>query len=107
MQEAALAQEEALVGDVLREAPEPVTLVTLAPLTDVALLLRTYPDVANWLRDVVVMGWLELWDPDRLECGGGRVRAEFGVGQVEPAAEGRDGGRHLEAGIGGGADEAA
>ncbi|HEX5115598.1 MAG TPA: nucleoside hydrolase [Pseudonocardiaceae bacterium] len=37
-------------------APEPVTLVTLAPLTNIALLLRTYPDVSGNLGRVVSMG---------------------------------------------------
>jgi pyrimidine-specific ribonucleoside hydrolase len=33
-----------------------VTLVTLAPLTNIALLLRTYPESAAGLREIVVMG---------------------------------------------------
>jgi len=37
-------------------AGEQVTLVTLAPLTNVALLLRTWPDAAAGLRDIIVMG---------------------------------------------------
>ncbi|HEX4704420.1 MAG TPA: nucleoside hydrolase [Pseudonocardiaceae bacterium] len=37
-------------------APEPVTLVTLAPLTNIALLLRTYPEVAGRLGRVMTMG---------------------------------------------------
>ncbi len=31
-------------------SPEPVTLVTLAPLTNIALLLRTHPEVAGQHR---------------------------------------------------------
>jgi pyrimidine-specific ribonucleoside hydrolase len=37
-------------------APEPVTLVTLAPLTNIALLLRTHPEVTGNLAKVVTMG---------------------------------------------------
>lgn len=46
--------------DLLRErimgADEPVTLVTLAPLTNIALLLRTYPSVVDRIGRVVTMG---------------------------------------------------
>ena len=41
-----------LLRDVIRASAEPVTLVTLAPLTNVALLLRTYPHIAAQLRDL-------------------------------------------------------
>jgi pyrimidine-specific ribonucleoside hydrolase len=37
-------------------APEPVTLVTLAPLTNIALVLRTYPEVTGNIGRVVSMG---------------------------------------------------
>lgn len=37
-------------------APAPVTLVTLAPLTNIALLLRTHPEVVGNLARVVTMG---------------------------------------------------
>ena len=50
-----------LLRDVLLDAsrshPEQrVTLIPLAPLTNIALLLRTYPQVATGLREVVFMG---------------------------------------------------
>ena len=61
-----------LLRDVLRESEQPVTLVTLAPLTDIALLLRTYPDVARKLRDVVVMG-------GAANVGNATASAEFNV----------------------------
>ena len=62
-----------LLRDVLREsARRPVTLVTLAPLTNVALLLRTYPDVARNLRDIVVMG-------GAANVGNATASAEFNV----------------------------
>jgi len=61
-----------LLRDVIRDAPERVTLVTLAPLTNIALLLRTYPDVAAGLRDIVVMG-------GAANVGNATASAEFNV----------------------------
>jgi pyrimidine-specific ribonucleoside hydrolase len=37
-------------------SPEPVTLVLLAPMTNAALLLRTYPEVAGNIERIVFMG---------------------------------------------------
>jgi pyrimidine-specific ribonucleoside hydrolase len=48
-----------LLRDVLLDAAEraePVTLVPLAPMTNIALLLRTYPEAARGLRRIVFMG---------------------------------------------------
>ena len=48
-----------LLHDVLLDAAgrgEPVTLVPLAPLTNVALLLRTHPEAAAGLARIVLMG---------------------------------------------------
>jgi pyrimidine-specific ribonucleoside hydrolase len=48
-----------LLRDVLRDAAatgELVTLIPLAPLTNIALLLRTYPEAARGLREIVFMG---------------------------------------------------
>jgi pyrimidine-specific ribonucleoside hydrolase len=48
-----------LLRDVLLEAVrtgEKVTLIPLAPMTNIALLLRTYPDAAAGLREIVFMG---------------------------------------------------
>jgi purine nucleosidase len=53
----------------LRDAPEPVTLVPTGPLTNIALLLRTYPDLAERVREIVLMG------------------GSTDVGNVEPLAE--------------------
>ena len=61
-----------LLRDVLTRADEPVTLVTLAPMTNVALLLRTYPDVAQGLADIVVMG-------GAVHVGNATASAEFNV----------------------------
>jgi pyrimidine-specific ribonucleoside hydrolase len=48
-----------LLRDVLLDAAgraEPVTLVTLAPMTNIALLLRTHPQVAAGIERLVFMG---------------------------------------------------
>jgi inosine-uridine nucleoside N-ribohydrolase len=66
-----LAPEHAveLMARLLREAAEPITLVPTGPLTNVALLLRTYPNLAERVRGIVLMG------------------GSAGVGNVEPLAE--------------------
>ncbi|WP_370619412.1 nucleoside hydrolase [Mumia qirimensis] len=38
------------------DSPEPVTLVPLAPMTNIALLLRAYPEVKENLAGIVAMG---------------------------------------------------
>ena len=48
-----------LLRDTLREAAardERVTVIPLAPLTNIALLLRTYPDVAAGIEEICFMG---------------------------------------------------
>ncbi|PWH04948.1 nucleoside hydrolase [Brachybacterium endophyticum] len=40
----------------IEESAQPLTLVALAPLTNVALLLRMYPEVAAQLEGIVLMG---------------------------------------------------
>ncbi len=66
-----LAGEHAvtLMARLLRESAEPITLVPTGPLTNIALLLRTCPDVASRVREVVLMG------------------GSVGVGNVQPLAE--------------------
>ncbi|MEO7943774.1 MAG: nucleoside hydrolase [Marmoricola sp.] len=66
-----------LLRDVLLEAaagPEEglVTLVPLAPLTNIALLLRTWPDAARGLRRIVFMG-------GAAHVGNATASAEFNV----------------------------
>jgi purine nucleosidase len=70
-EEVPLAGEHAvaLMARLLREAPEPVTLVPTGPLTNVALLLRTHPEAAERVREIVLMG------------------GSAGVGNIEPLAE--------------------
>lgn len=57
----------------------PVTLVPLAPLTNVALLLRTHPDVAAGLERIVFMGGAAL-------TGNATAAAEFNVWHDPEAA---------------------
>jgi purine nucleosidase len=66
-----LAPERAvdLMARLLRETAEPVTLVPTGPLTNVALLLRTHPELAGRVREIVLMG------------------GSTDVGNVEPLAE--------------------
>jgi inosine-uridine nucleoside N-ribohydrolase len=66
-----------LLRDVLLEAAagpedERVTLVPLAPMTNVALLLRTYPEAARGLRRIVFMG-------GAAHVGNATASAEFNV----------------------------
>jgi pyrimidine-specific ribonucleoside hydrolase len=42
--------------DVLMDAAKPVSLICLAPLTNLALLLRMYPKIATRIADVTIMG---------------------------------------------------
>src|SRR3712207_2694870 len=59
----------ALIADALREAPEPVTLVPLGPLTNVATLLREHPELRERIARVSLMG------------------GSIGLGNTTPAAE--------------------
>jgi pyrimidine-specific ribonucleoside hydrolase len=61
------------------EAADRVTLVTLAPLTNIALLLRTYPGCAAGLREIVVMG-------GAANVGNATASAEFNVWHDPEAA---------------------
>ncbi|GAA3887715.1 nucleoside hydrolase [Leifsonia kafniensis] len=45
-----------LMHSLLRDSPHPVTLVALAPQTNLALLLRQYPDIINKIERIVFMG---------------------------------------------------
>ncbi len=54
------------------EAGETVTLVTTAPLTNIALLLRTYPAAARGIAEVVFMG-------GAVQTGNATASAEFNV----------------------------
>jgi pyrimidine-specific ribonucleoside hydrolase len=71
-----------LLRDVLVDAAhrgEPITLVPTAPLTNIALLLRTYPDAAQGLRRIVFMG-------GSAASGNATASAEFNVWHDPEAA---------------------
>jgi purine nucleosidase/pyrimidine-specific ribonucleoside hydrolase len=69
--EVPLAPEHAvaLTARLLRESAEPVTLVPVGPLTNVALLLRLHPELTGRIAEIVVMG------------------GSMGAGNVTPFAE--------------------
>ena len=46
----------AFLRDELLAAPEPVTLIALAPLTNIALLFQTAPEVKAKVRELAIMG---------------------------------------------------
>jgi inosine-uridine nucleoside N-ribohydrolase len=68
-----------LMHQLITVSPEPVSLVTLGPKTNVAMLLITYPDVAAQLEQIIFMGG---------SASGGNVAAlaEFNVWQDPEAA---------------------
>ncbi len=63
----------------LESAPRPVTLVPLAPMTNVALLLRAYPHVADNIERIVFMGGAAA-------IGNATAAAEFNVWHDPEAA---------------------
>ncbi|MEU6867739.1 nucleoside hydrolase [Streptomyces sp. NPDC046876] len=67
-----------LIHRILRDHPEPVTLVPTAPLTNIALLLTRYPEDAARIREIVLMG-------GSTERGNRTPAAEFNV-QADPEA---------------------
>ena len=40
----------------LNNASDPVTLLPIGPLTNIALLLERHPDVESWIKEMVIMG---------------------------------------------------
>lgn len=58
-----------LISDILREAPEPVTLVPTGPLTNIATLLREQPELKHNISRISLMG------------------GSVGLGNTTPAAE--------------------
>ena len=58
-----------LIADTLREAPDPVTLIPVGPLTNIAEFLRTHPDLKEKISRVSLMG------------------GSMGLGNTTPAAE--------------------
>ncbi len=58
-----------LIAGTLRDSPEPVTLIPTGPLTNIALLLREYPELKNCIVHISLMG------------------GSIGLGNTTPAAE--------------------
>lgn len=58
-----------LIADTLRRSPEPVTLIPLGPLTNIANFLREHPDLKDRISHVSLMG------------------GSMGLGNTTPAAE--------------------
>ncbi|MFJ5954454.1 nucleoside hydrolase [Paenarthrobacter sp. NPDC092416] len=76
---AAIHAVELLRREILA-SPEPVTLVPLAPMTNIALLLRTYPEVATNIGRIVFMG-------GSASAGNASPVAEFNVWHDPEAAQ--------------------
>ena len=64
----------------IKQYPGEITLVTIGPLTNVALLLKLYPDVAADIKEIILMGGT----PDRGNYG---VYTEFNIGYDPEAAQ--------------------
>lgn len=69
-----------LLRRTLLAAPEPVTVIALAPLTNVAVLLRMHPEVLPRIARVVMMG-------GAVGAGNATAAAEFNVWHDPEAAE--------------------
>lgn len=65
---------------VIKENPGEITIVAIGPLTNVALLLRLYPEVEKDIKEIILMGG----SPDRGNFG---VYAEFNIGYDPEAAK--------------------
>lgn len=63
---------------VLTESPEPVAILTLGPMTNIALLLATFPEVKDHIERIVLMG-------GSTERGNIGVYGEFNI-SVDPEA---------------------
>jgi inosine-uridine nucleoside N-ribohydrolase len=69
-----------LVARVLREHPEPVVIAPIGPLTNIALLLRLYPELAARIAHLSIMG-------GSIGEGNSTVSAEFNVYADPEAAD--------------------
>ena len=68
-----------LLRDLIEQSSEPVTLVPLAPLTNIALFLRAFPETAKKLHRIVLMG-------GSASAGNATAAAEFNVWHDPEAA---------------------
>jgi pyrimidine-specific ribonucleoside hydrolase len=68
-----------LLRDLIEASPEPVTIVPLAPLTNIALFLRAFPDTAKKVHRIVLMG-------GSASAGNATAAAEFNIWHDPEAA---------------------
>jgi len=68
-----------LLRRTLLESPEPVTIISLAPLTNIAMLLRMHPTISDRIERVVMMG-------GAVGTGNATAAAEFNVWHDPEAA---------------------
>ncbi len=69
-----------LIARLLREHPEPVAIAPIGPLTNIALLLRLYPDLAKRIAHLSIMG-------GSIGEGNSTVSAEFNIYADPEAAD--------------------
>ena len=65
---------------VIMESPEPITLVPIATLTNIALLFAVYPEVKEHIREIVMMG-------GSASIGNKGVMSEFNIATDPEAAQ--------------------
>ena len=70
----------ALMADLLRASPEPVVIVPIGPLTNVALLLRLHPELQSKIAHLSIMG-------GSIGEGNATVSAEFNIYADPEAAD--------------------
>lgn len=70
-----------LIARILQSAPDPVTLVPVGPLTNIALLLDRHPELSDRIERIVLMG-------GAMEFGNVTPSAEFNI-YVDPEAAAR------------------
>jgi pyrimidine-specific ribonucleoside hydrolase len=68
-----------LLRDLIENSSEPVTIVPLAPLTNIALFLRSFPETAKKIHRIVLMG-------GSASAGNATAAAEFNVWHDPEAA---------------------
>jgi len=68
-----------LLRDLIEESKDPVTLIPIAPLTNIALFLRAFPETAKKLHRIVLMG-------GSASAGNATAAAEFNVWHDPEAA---------------------
>jgi pyrimidine-specific ribonucleoside hydrolase len=68
-----------LLRDLVESSPDPVTIVPLAPLTNIALFLRAFPETAKKVHRIVFMG-------GSASAGNATAAAEFNIWHDPEAA---------------------